>query len=221
MVSRDANMIIWTYMDEQDRVQLSFSCTSDAGTRLGWQVRHDGIDWERQQYPDWQIRTEDSDRFFTVYESSKDYPPSITLYYKDYDRCFAEIRYIDEKKDKVSLESALKALRSGLVIQSPYILPTTHTNPYFQIDRVPDNVRVIRSIDTSGTESVVLGVELQKGKWLHNGIKSSEYKTLSDLAGALFVETGSLDSSDSYASFLRKRDPSTIVSILGLPGGKR
>lgn len=111
MVSSDNTMMNWIFTDSYERVKFTLSCTSDAGGILGWQARRDGMRKEQELYPTWRMKIADDSKYLTIYSSSKGYNPSITLYFKEYDACFAEISYLDEKKDAKSLEKALKFLK--------------------------------------------------------------------------------------------------------------
>lgn len=78
------------------------------------------------------------------------------LYYKDYDACFADIDYQDIKKDVKSLGKAIQFLRRGVSFDGVYSLKKSQSNQYFAIKNTPESIRVIRSIDLTGNESVVL-----------------------------------------------------------------
>ncbi len=111
MISPDNRMAIWSLADSSDRVSFSLSCTDDAGLVPGWQVRRDGLKKEQEAYPTWTIRSLEDDHYLTIISSNKMSTPSMVLYYKGYDACYAEINYTDAKKDAKSLETALRFLK--------------------------------------------------------------------------------------------------------------
>lgn len=76
-----------------------------------------------------------------------------------------DIDYLDSHKDNKSLSKALNFLKKEVSFRQEYILKNSHNNSYFKIEKTPKDVRVIRSIDALGTESVVLGLELIPGQW--------------------------------------------------------
>lgn len=174
---------------------------------------------ERRDYPDWDLQEIETDQFYIVYENNKLYTPTATLYYKNYDSCFAEIRYTDNKKDAVSLKNALFLLQSRVSFRDRYELKTRHTNPYFTVLDIPETARVIRSIDTNGNQSIVLGISPKSEVWVHAMIKSSNYDTLGELGKVLQVDFSSL-LSDSLVR-LRQQSPDTTYSFLDLSEGKR
>lgn len=188
MVSSDNTMMNWIFTDSYERVKFTLSCTSDAGGILGWQARRDGMRKEQELYPTWRMKIADDSKYLTIYSSSKGYNPSITLYFKEYDACFAEISYLDEKKDAKSLEKALKFLKKWVSFQNPYILKNSQKNQYFQVTHTDKDTRVIRSIDQFGIESVLLGFEILPWQWINAVIEGKEYATLQDLSSALNVD---------------------------------
>ena len=156
LLSADNTMVNWIFSDSYERVKVTFSCTDDAGKISGWQSRRDGLKKEQQTYPNWQIKFSEDDTYFTVYSSSKGYNPSVTLYYKKYDACFAQIDYLDEKKDAKSLDKAIKFMKNGVLFSADYALKDFHKNQFFSIFDIKKDIRIIRSIDQFGIESVLL-----------------------------------------------------------------
>lgn len=184
IISTDNKMINWTFSDSYDRVKIIFSCTDDAGGLLGWQVRKDGFAREQLAYPNWNMTMEDEEDYLTVYSSSKGYNPNIVIYYKWYDSCFAEITYLDKKMDNKSLKKAINLLKKGIFFNNRYVIKDTHSNFYFQIPHLENDTRIIRSIDQFGAESVLIGIEIEKGNWLNAILESKQFETLQELWAA-------------------------------------
>ena len=95
-----------------------------------------------------------------MHSSNKGYKSGVIIYYKSYDACYADIDYLDSRKDAKSLSKAIHFLKKEVSFRQKYLLKDTHSNPYFQIEHTPKDIRVIRSIDSLGTESTLLGFEL-------------------------------------------------------------
>ncbi len=66
--------------------------------------------------------------------------------------------YLDSHKDNKSLSKAINFLKKEVSFRQEYTLKNSHNNSYFKIEQTPKDVRVIRSIDILGIESVVLGL---------------------------------------------------------------
>jgi hypothetical protein len=215
MISSDNTMIQWLFSDKYERVKFMISCTNDAGWLLSWQTRLAGFDAEKKQYPTWNMFYNNEDKYLTVYSSNKWYRSSILLYYKDYDACFADIEYQDIKKDMKSLGKSLQFLRRGVSFRGSYSLKQSESNQYFVIKNTPESIRVIRSIDLTGNESIVLGLELLDWNWVNSEIEGKKYPTLQDLGTALDVDFDEIKTWSQYIAFGIKSgvDPSRIQKI--------
>lgn len=156
MISPDNRMVNWKFADSYNRVSFSLSCTDDVGIIAGWQARISGLKKEREAYPGWTISPIDEKEYLSIYSMSKDYDPSVVIYYKAYDSCFAEVDYKDPKKDAKSLEKAIKFLKKEISFRQPYAIPTSQINPYFSISNIEKNTRIIRSVDEYGVISILL-----------------------------------------------------------------
>jgi hypothetical protein len=215
-------MATWDYRDAYDRVSFSLSCTDDAGILSGWQARRDGIQKEQEIYPTWLIQTTDEPNYLTVTSSSKGYDPSTTLYYKRYDSCYAEVNYKDIKKDTKSLEKALKFLKKSVSFRTPYQIPVAVNNPYFSIANIAKDTRIIRSIDSYGAISVLMGVEVLPGQWINATLEQKEYPTIQELGTALDMDFDSISTCDNYISAIADFGiRSSDISSLNLSSGQR
>lgn len=188
VISNDNKIINLAFSDSYDRVKIIFSCTDDAGGLLGWQVRKDGFTREELSYPTWNMKMEDEEDYFTVYSSSKGYDPNIVMYYKWYDSCFAEINYFDKKMDGKSLKKAINFLKNWISFNKEYIIQDTHSNFYFQTPHLENDTRIIRSIDQFGFESVLIGVEIEKGNWMNAVLETKQFETLQELWAAFEID---------------------------------
>ena len=188
MISHDNTTANWIFSDSYDRVKINISCTDDAGKVLGWQVRKDGFKKEQELSPNWHMKLLDDSKYLLISASSKWYDPTITLYYKDYDACFWEVTYLDEKMDARSVAKALNFLKKWVSFHDTYTLKNTHTNHYFQIPHLEKDTRIIRSIDQLGAESVLIGIEVETWSWANAVLDSKEYETLWDLGAAFDID---------------------------------
>lgn len=82
-----------------------------------------------------------------------------------------DIDYLDPRKDTKSLNRAIDFLKKEVSFRQKYTLKNTHSNPYFTIENTPKDIRVIRSIDALGVESVLLGLEIIPGQWINATIE--------------------------------------------------
>ncbi len=181
MISQDNKIVNWNFSDTYDRVHFTISCTDDAGGIPGWQARLDGLVSEKALYPTWSIKSTDENDFLTVSSSNKGYKSGVILYYKKYDACYADIDYLDPRKDTKSLEKAVSFLKKEVSFRQKYILKDMHSNQYFGIDHTGNDMRVIRSIDSLGVESTLLGFTIVPGQWINAVIDGKQYETLSEL----------------------------------------
>jgi Trypsin-like peptidase domain len=200
MISLDNKMATWTFSDASDRVSFAFSCTDDAGIISGWQARRDGLKKEQETSPDRSIRAIDDDRYLTIVSSSRSSSPSTILYYKYYDACYAEISYVDTKKDIKSLEKALKYLKKWATFRSDYLLPSSQENPYFSLKTIEKDTRIIRSITQYGAISVLLSFEILPGNWLNATLEQKEYATPQELGTTLDMDFDQITTWDQYIS---------------------
>ena len=215
MISADNTMIHWTFIDDYERVKFVFSCTNDAGWILGWQVRKNGFENEKKQYPNWNMSILDEDKYMTIYSSSKWYKSSVVMYYKDYDACFVDLEYLDSKKDAKSLARAMQYIKKWISFSGKYVLKNAQENQFFSIKNAQENTRVIKSIDALGTESVLLGFEIPKWNWMNAVIEWKKYDTQDDLWIALSADFGDIKTWNDYIALGIKNgiDPSRIHLI--------
>ncbi len=198
IISQDNTMVNWNFSDRYDRLHFTISCTDDAGGIPGWKARLDGLVSERELYPDWNIESTDENDFLTIYSSSKAYKPGVTLYYKKYDACYADIDYLDARKDHKSLQRAMDFLKKEITFKAPYLLKDTHSNPFFTLPHTGNDIRVIRSIDSLGTESILLGFTILSWQWISAVIEGKTYDSLSDLSTALGTDFGTVKTWNDY-----------------------
>lgn len=222
IVSHDNRMLSWLFIDMYERVKLTLSCTDDAGGLLGWEARRDGFEEEQRSYPNWAMKFTEDEKYYMVYSSSKWYNPGITLYYKDYDACFAEIEYLDAKKDSKSLEKAIKFLKKWVLFHNNYILKDSQKNKYFEVLHTKKDTRVIRSIDFFGNESVLFGFSMLPGQWINASIEGKEYATIDELGTDLDVDFATTRSWEKYISTLRESWAETSdISLISLATNKK
>ena len=216
MVSQDNKMVNWNFSDTYDRVHFTISCTDDAGWIPGWQARFDWLSSEKELYPTWIIKSIDENDFLTVYSSNKGYKSGVILYYKKYDACYADIDYLDSRKDTKSLEKAISFLKKEVSFQQKYSIKDTHINPYFTIQHTGNNTRVIRSIDSLGVESTLLGFTIVPGQWINAVIDGKQYETLSELWSVLGADFDDVKTWKDYIALGVKSgiDPSKIETIV-------
>lgn len=198
MVSSDNKMLNWSFADSYDRVHFTISCTDDAGAITGWQARLNWLVSEKKLYPTWDISSVDENDFLTVFSSSKGYKSWVTLYYKKYDACYVDLDYLDSRKDTKSLTKAMNFLKKEVSFRQEYTLKGTHNNSYFKIEQTPKDVRIIRSIDALGIESVILGLEIAPWQWINASIEWKEYSTIADLWVALGADFGEVKTWKDY-----------------------
>lgn len=215
MVSSDNTMVNWSFSDSYDRVHFTISCTDDAGGITGWQARMNWLITEKKLYPTWSISSIDENDFFTVFSWSKWYKAWVTLYFKKYDACYADIDYLDSRKDTKSLNKAINFLKKEVSFYQKYTLRDSHDNQYFKIEHTPKDVRVIRSIDSIGTESVILGLEIVPWQWINATIEWKEYPALSDLWVVLGTDFAEANTWQEYITLGIKNgiEPSKIQNI--------
>ncbi len=198
MVSSDNKMINLSFSDSYDRVHFAISCTDDAGGITGWQARLNWLISEKNLYPTWDISSLDEKDFLTIFSSKKGYKSWIILYYKKYDACYVDMDYLDSHKDNKSLSKAINFLKKEVSFRQEYTLKNSHNNSYFKIEQTPKDVRVIRSIDILGIESVVLGLGFTSWQWVNATIEWNEYATISELWIALGTDFGEVKTWKDY-----------------------
>jgi hypothetical protein len=215
MISSDNTMIQWSFIDKYERVKFMISCTNDAGWLLGWQTRLNGFEAEKKQYPTWDMRLTNDEEYLTIYSTNKWYKSSAILYYKWYDACFADIEYQDIKKDTKSLGKAFQFLKKWVSFSNSYTISSSQSNQFFDIKNAPNNIRVIKSIDTTGNESIVLGLEIPKWNWMNAVIEWKKYPTIQELGNALGADFDETKTWNQYLAFWVKNgiDPSRIHRI--------
>ncbi len=222
IVSSDNRMLSWLFVDMYERVKLTLSCTDDAGGLLGWEARRDGFVEEQKSYPTWEMKATEDEKYLTIYSSSKWYNPGITLYYKNYDACFAEVEYLDAKKDAKSLEKIIKFLKKWVLFRSKYNLRDSQKNKYFEIPYTEKYTRVIRSIDFFGNESVLLGFSVLPGQWINASIEGKEYTTIDELWTALDIDFTTTKNWEQYTALLRESGVErSDISLINLDENKK
>ncbi len=87
-----------------------------------------------------------------------------------------------------------------MAFRSTYSLPSSQKNPYFTIDAIQKDTRVIRSINKYGAISVLLGFEISPGNWLNATLEQKEYPTLQELGTALDMDFDKSTTWDQYIS---------------------
>lgn len=215
MISSDNTLIQWSFSDKYERVKFMISCTNDAGSLLGWETRLNGFEAEKKQYPTWDLNLTNDENYLTIYWSNKWYKSTVTIYYKGYDACFADIDYPDIKKDTKSLKKALQFLKKQVSFSGSYNLKQSQSNQFFEIKNAPNSIRVIRSIDTTWNESIVLGFEVPEWNWMNAVIEGKKYPTIQELGNALGTDFDDIKTWSQYLSFWVKSgvDPSRIHQI--------
>ena len=215
MISSDNTMMHWTFVDANERVKFILSCTNDAGRILGWQARIRWFDSEKRQYPTWDMSLLDEDKYLSIYSVSKWYKPWVVMYYKWYDACFVDLEYQDIKKDTKSLNKAIQFIKKWVSFSGKYKLKDSQINKYFSLQNSPENIRVIRSIDSLWAESILLGLEYSSWNWMNSVIEWKNYATLDELGDILGADFNEIKNWNEYIAFGVKSgvDPSRIQTI--------
>lgn len=118
VMSHDQSMVNIEFSDAYGMLHATFACTDDRGTLPTWQIRRDGIEREKFDYPDWDIRTLDSTQYFIVSMDHGSDDVIRTMYYKKYPACFVEITAKNDAQNIKNLDRVLtffqKALQSKI-----------------------------------------------------------------------------------------------------------
>jgi Trypsin-like peptidase domain len=210
IISPDMTMVYLEFRDPYDQAHIEFSCTDDRWVLPTWQIRRDGIEKESATYLDWHITWSDEPDYFIVRQDSGG-DKTETLYYKKYPACFTEITLRNTEKSKDSLDRITLFFKYAVspMLWKQSITETPITSSIFSPD-----LHTLRSIDSNGEISLVLGVRYSEDVWIHGIFDIQLFADRSWLDAS--IGTSDVSSWHEYVQkYTRGYDQYTIVDLWG------
>ncbi len=179
-ITADQSAFGWIFSNANNRVNIYFSCSQDAGVKKGYEFERDAINanflsnglisatysGSRNQF----YRVERN----TVQKKTGESGYSLVWFYTHYDSCMAEVYPTDAKKDKKALQQA-EAFLAQVQLPKKYTLSSSQKNSFFEIFHISSAARVSKYVDGSGLPQVQIQFQLPNKNRISEKIQYGKY----------------------------------------------